>query len=485
MTRAHVLLPLIVSALVGTGPLEAAAQTGAAMPARPGVGPARPFNPAPRREATLSNGLQVVVARHSSVPKVTAVLVVKGAGLATDPSNRAGLAAFTADALLEGTTTRTSEQLRREAFGMGGSLTAGSGQDFSIVQIRGLSEYLPDLFTLLADVVLRPSFPEGELTTLKARQLQMLQQQRASPQFLSHREFRRVLFGEHPYSRVTADEEALKALDRSALIAFHEARYQPSSATLIVVGDAEPDATIQAAERAFGSWKGTEGRPEPLPPVQAVDGRTVVFVQRPGSVQSSISAGNLAIKRSDPRWYGLSVTNTLLGGAFNSRLVRKLREEKGYTYSPQSQFTSFGDAGFYRFAGDVRSEVTGAALEELFKEIERLMAGGAEEQELADIKQYLRGLYAIRMAAQTQLASELVTVYAYNLPKDYLETYQTKVSAVSPADVKSSAQVLLAPDDSVIAIVGDWGKVKDQLKGYSHIVFVDAEGRMVPAPVSD
>ena len=486
MKRPHRVLPLILGALAAWPPV-AAGQTAAPSAAaeRPAVGPARPFTPAPRQEATLPNGLQVVVARHPSVPKVTAGGVAKGAGLAADPSGRAGLAAFTADALLEGTTTRTSEQLRREAFGMGGSLTAASGQDHSAIEIRGLSEYLPDLLALLADVVLNPNFPENELATLKTRQLQALQQQRASPQFLSNREFRRTLFGAHPYSRVTADESAVKALDRQALVEFHRARYQPSNATLIVVGDVDPASAIAAAERAFGSWKGGGKEAVTFPAVQPKSGRQVVFVQRPGSVQSSISVGNLAVKRSDLRWYALSVTNTLLGGAFNSRLVRKLREEKGYTYSPQSQFVAFGDAGYYRFGGDVRSEVTGAALEELFKEFERLMAEGAVEQELTDIKQYMRGLYATRMAAQNQMAAELVTVYLYGLPKDYLETYQARVTAVSPADVGSAAKVLLAPGDAVIAVVGDWTKVKEQLAGYGEITFLDPEGRALAAPPSD
>jgi zinc protease len=480
MTRAGLLM-LLVGALSAVDSVVASAQPAAAAPpARPLVGQPRPFVPAARQEAKLPNGLQLVVARHGSVPKITAALVAKGAGLAGDPTGRAGLAAYTTDALLEGTTTRTSEQLRREAFGMGGSLTTVSGQDYSMVQVRGLSEYLPDLLALLADVVVNPRFPEDELAALKTRQLQALQQQRASPQFLSNREFRRSLFREHPYSRITAEEADLKSLDRPALVEFHAVRYQPGQATLIVVGDVQPDAAIKAAERAFGSWKRTETKLAAVPPAQPVTGRTLVFVQRPNSVQSSISVGNLSIKRSDPRWYGVSVTNTLLGGSFNSRLVRKLREEKGYTYSPQSQFSAFGEAGFYRFAADVRSEVTGPALDELFQEIDRLIASGAEEQELADIKQYMRGLYAIRMAAQTQLAGELVTVYLYDLPKDYLETYQAKITAVASADVKASAQALVSPANSVISIVGDWNKVKDQLNGYGKVSFVDPEGKALP-----
>lgn len=481
------LLPLAgVLALAAATPLAAQGPAAGAPASRPAVGPARPFNPPARQETTLANGLRVVVARQASIPKVTAALVVEGAGVAADAADAVGVAAFTADALLEGTTTRTGEQLRREAFGMGGSLTAGSNLDYTIVQIGGLSEYMPALLELLADVVVNPSFPDGELATLKAQHLQALQQQRASPQFLSNRELRRALFRDHPYGRVTAEERTLEGLSRATVRQFHETNFAPGRSTLVIVGDVRPEGAKKAAERAFSAWKGGQAPAAPVPaaPEPGAE-RAIVFVQRPGSVQSSISLGNQTVRRSDARWYALSVTNALFGGSFNSRLVRKLREEKGYTYSPQSQFLSWGEAGVYRFGGDVRSEVTGAALGEVFDEIDRLVAHGSEPQELADIKQYLRGLFAIRMAVQANVAGELATIYLYDLPNDYLETYQDRIGAVSAADVKSAAPLLLTPDRSVIAIVGDWDRVKDQLRQFGGITFRDTEGRTLPAAPSE
>ena len=114
-----------------------------------------------------------------------------------------------------------------------------------------------------------------------------------------------------------------------------------------------------------------------------LSGRQVYFVQRPNSIQSSIALGNIAVKRSDPRWFELTLANTIYGGAFNSRIVRNIREEKGYTYSPQSALTGFADAGFYRFAADVRNEVTGATLTEVFKEIDKMRAEGQRRRRAA------------------------------------------------------------------------------------------------------
>ena len=131
------------------------------------------------------------------------------------------------------------------------------------------------------------------------------------------------------------------------------------------------------------------------------------FVQRPNSIQSSIALGNIAAKRSDPRWFELTLANTIYGGAFNSRIVRNIREEKGYTYSPQSALTGFADAGFYRFAADVRNEVTGATLTEVFKEIDKMRAEGSDGTELQGAKSYLRGIFPIQTATQAGLAATL------------------------------------------------------------------------------
>ncbi|HMB82153.1 MAG TPA: insulinase family protein, partial [Vicinamibacterales bacterium] len=218
----------------------------------------------------------------------------------------------------------------------------------------------------------------------------------------------------------------------------------------------------------------------PAPP--ALSGRHVYFVQRPNSIQSSIAVGNIAVKRSDPRWFEMSLANTIYGGAFNSRIVRNIREEKGYTYSPQSIMTGFGNAGFYRFAADVRNEVTGATLTEVFKEIDKMRAEGSDGAELQGAKQYLRGIFPIQTATQTGLSATLNNVYVFGLPKDYTETFRAKIDAVTPAQVKSGAATLLGSDNSVIAIVGDYAKVKDQLAGYTNITFLDLNGKTIPPP---
>ena len=455
--------------------------TGVSAQERPAVGPERPFQLAPRVERTLTNGLRVIVTRQTAIPKISITLTVLS-GYSSDPADLTGLASLTADLIQEGTKTKSSRQIRREVFGMGGSLTAAASQDYTSVSVRGLSEFAPRLIDLVADVAMNPTIPEDEVAILKQQHLQTVAQQKASPQFLSNRTFRRALFGEHPYARTSESEASLQAMDRAKLVAFHRDHYRPNNAFLLIVGAIDPAATIAAAERAFGGWARGEVSAPAYPAPPALSGRHVYFVQRPNSIQSSIAVGNIAVKRSDPRWYELTLANTIYGGAFNSRIVRNIREEKGYTYSPQSAMTGFGDAGFYRFAADVRNEVTGPTLTEVFKEIDKMRAEGSDGAELQGAKQYLRGIFPLQTATQTGLSAMLNNVYVFGLPKDYPETFRAKIAAVTPAQVKTASATLFGSDNSVIAIVGDYAKVKDQLAGYKNITFLNTDGREIPPP---
>ncbi len=465
-----------VVAAVLSLPLAAAAQS-----TLPPVGPERPFAPAPRVERTLSNGLRVITLRHATVPKVTAMLTIQS-GLAVDPAEKAGLAQFVVDLAQEGTTTRPSEQLKREVFALGANLTGFAGQDSSTFQVRGLNGTLPQMLAIVADVVRNPTFPQGEHDLMKANTAQRLQAQTASPQFVNNKMFRQTLFGAHPYARTGVTPETLPAIDRASIVSFQQTYYRPNNAFLVVVGDVAPEAVFEAAEKAFGGWERRalpEAKTAALP---ALKGRSLVFVQRPNSVQSSISVGNFTPERDDPRWYTLQLANQIFGAAFDSRLVRNIREEKGYTYSPGSLFQSMAQGGLYRATADVRNDVTGATLKEIYSEIDKLRAGGPEAEELNDAKQYSRGLFVIQNASQTGLANTLNTVNTFGLPKDYPETFQKQISQPSAEAIKTGAQMLLGSEDSVVVIVGDYTKVKDQLTGFANIKFFDLNGKEIPEP---
>jgi zinc protease len=466
-----------IAAAILIAPMPMSAQA----PARPAVGPERAFTPPPRVERTLSNGLRVVAVRYATVPKVSAILTIES-GLAVDPAEKAGLAQFVVDAVREGTTSRDSRQIRQEIFAMGATLTAAAGQDTSSFTMRGLADTLPAMMAILADVVRNPTFPQAEIDLLKANTTQGLQAQLASPQMVANRVYRQTLFGPHPYARVGATLDTVGNIDRASIVEYHKTHYRPNNAFLIVTGDVAPDAVFAAAEKAFGAWARGNVPPSPPVPTPALQGRKIVFVQRPNSVQSSISVGNFSLRRNDPRWPVLNVANQIYGAAFDSRLVRNIREEKGYTYSPQSVFQAMEQAGLYRAVADVRNDVTGATITEIYKEIDKFRAEGPATQELESAKTYARGLFVIQNATQAGFANTLNTVYSFGLPKDYPETYQKQVASLSTEAVKTAASMLLGSADSVIVIVGDYTKVKDQLGGFKNIAFVDLRGNTIPPP---
>jgi zinc protease len=467
-------LVLVLPSLSGAQTPPAAAPT----TPRPAVGPERPFTPPPRVERTLPNGLQVVALRYATVPKVSVVLTVKS-GLSSDPANQAGLAQFTVDAVQEGTKTRTSPQIRREVFALGATLNGFAGQDSSTLTMRGLADTLPQMLGILSDLAQNPTFPQEEVDLIKANTKQQLQAQLASPQYLNNRVYRQTLFGQHPYARIGATLETVEAIDRAAVAGFHNTYYRPNNAFLIVTGDVAPDAVFAAAQKAFGAWPRAAVPPKPVPDVPPLKGRRIVFVQRPNSVQSSISVGNFTIKRDDPRWHVLQMANQIYGAAFDSRLVRNIREQKGYTYSPQSQFQAMKEAGLYRAVADVRNEVTGATLKEIYGEIDKFRTGGPEPGELVNAKTYMRGLFVIQNATQAGLTNTLNTMYTFGLPKDYPETFQKTVTGLSAEAVKTGAQMLLGSENSVIVVVGDYEKVKDQLTGFGEVTVVDINGKPV------
>jgi zinc protease len=276
--------------------------------------------------------------------------------------------------------------------------------------------------------------------------------------------------------------ETLPAIDRDSMVEYHKTYYRPNQAFLVVVGDAAPEAVFTAAEQALGSWARAAVPAARTSALPTLTGRRLVFVQRPNSVQSSISVGNFSIRRDDERWYTLQLANQIYGAAFDSRLVRNIREEKGYTYSPGSVFQAMAEAGLYRAVADVRNEVTGATIKEIYGEIEKLRAGGPEAEELADAKQYSRGVFLLQNATQAGFAGTINTVNTFGLPRDYPETFQRQISQPSAEGVKTGAEMLLGSENSVVVIVGDYTKVKDQLSAFTNVTFVDLTGKAIPEP---
>jgi len=444
----------------------------------------RPLNlPAPF-ETMLPNGLRVVFLENRRLPFVTYRLAFR-TGDAHDPPALPGLTDILTGMLNEGTETRTSRRIADDVARIGAALGAGASSDNTTVAASTLSQFNDQMLELLADITLRPSFPEDELELTKQNALQNLIAQRGQPSFLANEQLARVIYGEHPYSIVSATPDSINAISRDDLVGFHRRRFIPNNAVLVVGGDLDRDVALARIEESFGAWQPGEPEASEFPAPPARHGRTLYLVDRPGSAQSNIIIANTAITRTDPDYFPMLVMHTVLGANASSRIFMNLREDKGYTYGAYTSLDARRTAGSFRATAEVRTPVTGESLKEFFYEFDRIRADLVTEKELLDAQNYLTGIFPIRLETLDGLIDQLIQIKMHNLPYDYLQTYRERVRAVTREEVQRVARRYVTPDRAAIVVVGDAAALTDEIKGYAEeIEIYDSTGKRKTASAS-
>jgi zinc protease len=245
---------------------------------------------------------------------------------------------------------------------------------------------------------------------------------------------------------------------------------------LLLVGDFEAQEMLKTAEKVFGAWSGKKPGSSTIATPANPRGRCVYLVHSPGAVQTQILAGCPAITRKHPDWVKLGLTNSLYGGAFNSRLVMNIREDKGYTYSPRSGVNALRQYGYFSISAAVRNDVVAASLTEIFYEMDKLRSVPVPEPELADAQNYLSGVFSMGLATQDGLLSQLSAVALNELPDDYLETYRQKVRALTPEDLLATARKYLDSANIQIVVVGDRSQIEEQAALFGELEIYDAQG---------
>src|ERR1700720_4669609 len=371
--------------------------------------PARPMHIPTASETRLPNGLTVAIVEDKRLPLVSYRLAFR-TGDAHDPKELPGLTDMMAGLLTEGTQSRTSRQIAEEVERMGATLHAGASSDYTTVSASALSTFGDKILELMADVVLRPSFPANEVELRKQNTKESLKQQRAQPSFLANEMVSRVMFGEHPYAAISPTPESIDATTRDRLVEFHQSVFVPNNAVFIVAGDVERAAIIECIEGLFGSWHSAEAKQDEFPSPPARASRAAYLVDRPGSAQSNIVIANTAITRTSPDYFPMLLMHTILGANASSRLFMNLREEKGYTYGAYSNLDARRLLGTFRVSAEVRTGVTGVSLHEFFLELERIRNEVVSDEEIANAKSYLTGVFPIRIETQDGLIDQLVSI---------------------------------------------------------------------------
>ncbi|MGB6882669.1 MAG: pitrilysin family protein [Candidatus Acidiferrum sp.] len=429
-----------------------------------------------RKRARLSNGLEVILVESHTIPKFHGELFFRS-GNAAAIDRGTGLAEITAAVLRTGTAKRASRQIEEDLRRIGADLSSGAGSDTSAISFAGLSEFADPLLGMVDELAREAAFPEAEFERERRQKLEEIKLERTDPGFLASERLRKVLFGAHPYAQVSPSEEQVAAYKRDDLISLYGDFYTPKNGLLLLVGDFQPDAMLQSVERVFGAWRGKKPEASVYPAPANPRGRRVYLVHLPGAVQTQILAGCHGITRKHPDWVKLGLTNSLYGGAFNSRLVMNIREDKGYTYSPRSGVNALRQYGYFSVSAAVRNDVVAASLTEMFYEMDKLRSVPVPEAELADAQNYLSGIFSMGLATQNGLLSQISVVALNELPEDYLETYRAKVRALAPTDLLETARKYLDSANMQIVVVGDRAQIESQAALFGELEVFDAQGK--------
>jgi len=443
----------------------------AAQTTPPPPAPPRPIQWPTITEKKLDNGLTVVLVPLPNVPKITTELTFltgRGTGFRDYP----GVAQLAGRVLTEGTPSRTSKQLKEELRSIGGTMSVNVDDDGTTVTATSLSEFAPKLLELISDIAEHPAYPKSEVDLAKTNFVQEIEEQRSQPDFVASEQFQKAIFGRHPYGFVVPDPKAIAKVTREVLRQFAASHYIPNNAHLILVGDLQPSSMFDQVQKAFAGWKQGTAPPVEWPSLPQREKRQIYFVDRPGSVQSTIIVGALAPPRKSPDYIPLRTANLIYGGAFYSRLTRNIREDKGYTYSPFSVADLRRRAGAFYTSAAVRNEVTGPTILEMLYELDRMRVLPVTKEELDSAKTYSVGAFALELESQGSLANRINTIYTYGLPRNFLSTFREKVGVLTPADIQKMAAKYFDTYRGAIVIVGDYGQVKEQVVPFGDVTLI-------------
>jgi zinc protease len=434
-------------------------------------------------EMTLPNGLTILVLEDHRLPLVTARLTILGAGALNDPADVPGLANVTATMLKEGTASRSSKQIAEQSDELGAMIGAQApwGSETATFTASGLSDNASQWIPLASDILLNPSFPDGELNKLKQRMKVELQQQRGTARFLMQERFNRAVYGKHPAAITSPTPQALDKITPAMLAEWHSTRYVPENAILGIAGDITP-AEVKKMFSALDNWKAGPGKATLPTATTPASGRKIFLVDRPGAVQTDVQIGNIAINRTDQDYVPMVVMDRIVGGGAAARLFMNLREVHGYTYGAYSMLVARRYAGPWIAQGSMRTDATGGAMTEFMNEINRIRDQAVPEKELEEAKRSIVAGFALTLERPTELLDYAIAVKVYNLPADYWDTYPAKIMAITAEQVQRVARKYIVPDDLQIVAVGDAAKLKPVLDKYGTVEVFDANGQPKATP---
>ncbi len=334
----------------------------------------------------------------------------------------------------------------------------------SFVNGAVIKDRTDEALALAADLVRNPAFAPEEIERHRRQTLSAMQVGYDDPDYIAGAVFDRLVFGTHPYGRPgDGTPDSVSRITRDDLVAFHRAWFVPNNALLAIVGDLTADEAFAAAERAFGTWA-MRDVPETAMPAPPGPSRRVVVIDRPGSAQTEIRVGHVAISRTSDDFVPFDLAVRILGGEGANRLFGVLRSDRGLTYGASASLRTYKASGQVVAETDTRSEATGESLRLMVEEFWRLQREPIRTGELRGAQDFLAGSFPLTIEAPAAIATQVLAHIFYGLDLREIETYRDEVERVTPDDIQRVAKELLRPDRLSIVLVGDASTFVDQLK---------------------
>ena len=460
-----------------------------ALATRPVPGTPRPYEFPGFERHRLGNGLAVLVVDLPGRPLVSASVVLRS-GAADEPAAVAGSAVLAARALTEGTERYDAIGLIEAAERLGASVHAEASWDATSASVEVPAARLEPALELIAEMLMRPTFPAAEVERLRDERLNDLLQARADPRRRADEAFAETIYApESPYHRPSGGtRETVALLNAQSIREAHGRALGAGRAVLIVAGDLGDLDVPVMADRLFGSMGGgVKALGGAIVDDGAVDDRFVRVIHRPGAVQTEIRIGHPGLSRRTPDFHALSVMGAILGGLFNSRLNMKLREEKGYTYGAGAGFDLRRGAGPFAARAAVNTEATVPAISEFVAEIARMREEPVTEAELKAARDFLVGVFPLRFETPGPVVGALSGLHIHELPDNELARYRPAIEAVTIDDVRRVAQEHIDLEHAAIVLVGDADAFGTELEraGFGPVVVERDEGPLAEAPIED
>ena len=430
----------------------------------PPLGDPRPHPVPAAEETTLPNGLRVVVVPRPGVPLVELRLRVpfaaptaRGAGVHT------ARASVLSGAVLLGTAEHDQNQIAELLQGHGAELSVSADPDRLLFSTTLLTGGLAPVLGLLAELLTSAAYPADPVEGERDRLVERIVIARSQPAVLARTALAARRYGSHPYAVQLPDPDVVAEVRPPALRRLHRERVVPSGSSLVLVGDLDPRAAIDAVGTALAGWT-ERGDAVEAPPVTELRPPGIELVDRPGAVQSNIRLGGPAPRRTDPDLAALRLANMVFGGYFSSRFVENIRERRGYSYSPRSSVDHQAAGSSFLIEADVATEVTGPSFLETWYELGRMALAPVTEAELDAARRYVLGSMALSISTHAGLASTLSALIGAGLPADWLYDHQRDLAGVTVEEVQEASRRYLAPSGLTAVVVGDAERVSGQLE---------------------